>query len=720
MKKALVVMIIILASLIFTNKLDALTGYTTESNVIVRRGPGVENERITMLTESNVVLDVVESKLYNPNSSECPLGWYKLNFNGSEAYICGEYVTLGNPGDNNPEYNTSTYEARIHGINIIVRGSANSNSTFITTLLPGTNIVILGDKVAGNGCDEGWYKIQYHKDQIGYVCSKYVNKKSDIIASDAEYEKVLKQKGFPDTYIPYLVYLISGEEGTKNLINSTLDIYRVNDIEVEKGWYQTTNAVNAFYLDPRNFLTEKFIFMFENLNYDYGNDNRVTLDLNSASAKMYYNTVKNIFGNSYLSRDEYVNMYIGAGFQYNVSPSHLASRTRQEGGTDENYAAVSGNYGELYDGIYSVKGYYNYYNIGAYGVNPVLRGLAYACGEACDFYNTYNRPWNTREKAIYGGAYYIADGYINDGQNTLYFQKFNTSPTSSAPSYTHQYQANVLAPSSESATTYTSYQEMGLLNLSYRFDIPVYNNMPEIVSLPTLASGINTLKEIKVNNKLISGYDEDIVDYTVYVDKSLSSVKIDATPSDNTSKINGTGIINLTGDTTEHKIIVTAENGNVKTYTLSIKKVTDSTTVDDILSGLSVRVTGSIMNHISPNTQINTLKQSILKKSPSATVTFYSSTGNTLNDYTNLATSQKIKITAPSGETKVFDIVVTGDTNGDGQVTILDLLRVQKHLLNSTRLTDLNLKAADTNSDNNITILDLLRIQKYIKKEISL
>ena len=65
-------------------------------------------------------------------------------------------------------------------------------------------------------------------------------------------------------------------------------------------------------------------------------------------------------------------------------------------------------------------------------------------------------------------------------------------------------------------------------------------------------------------------------------------------------------------------------------------------------------------------------------------------------------------------------VSVIGDTSGDGEVTILDLLRVQKHLLGSSKLTDYNLVAGDTNADGEVTILDLLRIQKYILKTINL
>ena len=122
-----------------------------------------------------------------------------------------------------------------------------------------------------------------------------------------------------------------------------------------------------------------------------------------------------------------------------------------------------------------MKGIYNYYNIGAYNDNPVMRGVKTAAG--CLDINP-GTPWDTRKKAIKYGASFIANGYINQGQDTMYYQKFNTGPNTSYYRYTHQYMTNILAPASESLSTYDSYSSLGLLDKAYVFKIPVYNSMP--------------------------------------------------------------------------------------------------------------------------------------------------------------------------------------------------------------------------------------------------
>lgn len=134
----------------------------------------------------------------------------------------------------------------------------------------------------------------------------------------------------------------------------------------------------------------------------------------------------------------------------------------------------SGWYKIKLDG-YSLYNKYNFYNIGSYGSNPVLRGLATAAGyvDAQD-----GTPWDTRAKAIKYGAKFIAEGYINKGQDTMYYQKFNTGPNNYYPKYAHQYMTNILAPASESLSTYRSYTDLNILNQAFVFKIPVYSSMP--------------------------------------------------------------------------------------------------------------------------------------------------------------------------------------------------------------------------------------------------
>ena len=84
------------------------------------------------------------------------------------------------------------------------------------------------------------------------------------------------------------------------------------------------------------------------------------------------------------------------------------------------------------------------------------------------------------------------------------------------------------------------------------------------------------------------------------------------------------------------------------------------------------------------------------------------------NNKTYISTGQTITINTAL-ETQTFTLSVKGDTSGDGEVTILDLLEVQKHIKKAATLKNAALLSADTSGDNNVTILDLLEIVQHIK-----
>ena len=72
-----------------------------------------------------------------------------------------------------------------------------------------------------------------------------------------------------------------------------------------------------------------------------------------------------------------------------------------------------------------------------------------------------------------------------------------------------------------------------------------------------------------------------------------------------------------------------------------------------------------------------------------------------------IATGTTIKV----GEGKQYTLVVIGDTDGNGNITVTDLAQLKLHYIGKTILTDARLKAADMNGDGKITITDLAQIK---------
>ena len=68
-----------------------------------------------------------------------------------------------------------------------------------------------------------------------------------------------------------------------------------------------------------------------------------------------------------------------------------------------------------------------------------------------------------------------------------------------------------------------------------------------------------------------------------------------------------------------------------------------------------------------------------------------------------------------NNQNKTFTTSITGDINSDGKIDIADLLKVQKHIKNASKLSGVYLSSADINKDSIVDIGDLLKVQKHIK-----
>ena len=229
-------------------------------------------------------------------------------------------------------------------------------------------------------------------------------------------------------------------------------------------WKCASETAVAYYMDPRNWLNDNNIFQFENLAYngDIQNIDGVNKILSSVpwanESQIYYTRTDGSTGVIYKS---YAQVIMEAARDAGISPYHLAARIKQEQGTGSSPSATAnGTYG-------GHVGYYNFLNIKATGGDIIGNALNHA----------RNQGWDDPEKAIRGGATFIASGYISRGQSTLYLQKFDVD-NSDGSLYYHQYMQNVSAALTEGNTVRSSYESMGLLDSSINFVIPVYNNMP--------------------------------------------------------------------------------------------------------------------------------------------------------------------------------------------------------------------------------------------------
>ena len=720
MKKKIIFSIILLIFICLPlNVRAAYDAYINDSSVRIRKGPGTDKGIIATLN-TNTSISVVDKTLYT--GAGCSAKWYKITYKDETAYVCSTYVSFVNTSY--AGINVIDWTARVNSNNVTVRSNAGTNYSSKGSLTLGANVSIMSTKKGGtSGCSGGkWYQIKYYGDSTGYICSNYVTTKSSVSASDTEYEKVLSAAGFPSSYFPYLTYLhkkypnwifkagntkinfataVSSETG-KNYMQTKNDNYRTSSVPSEgKTWFNVNKGVIAFYLDPRNWLTEERIFMFEKLDYD------------STLESQYPSLIKSIFGSGILADDKYTVPMFNAGKTKKISPVLIATRIRLEVGADGSASTSGGKFtwkGKEY------SGFYNFLNIGAYEVtvdgvsySAVTRGLAYA-GKLI---SRDGSVWDNVETSITEGSNLLADGYVTKGQGTLYYQKFNVGPDAYYSSFTHQYMTNIQAPATEGNQSYNSYKGAKILSQTSIFEIPVYNNMPDYTSLPNSGDTNNELSSLEVSGYSITpSFDEDIITYEAYVPKGTEKVTIKATTASNLSSISGTGEIILKSDENEITVVVTSQSGEDKTYTITIHRVENTTNVLKSLSNVAATINGNYLTNIKNSTVANTISNQIIKNG-ALNVTIKDKNSKVVSDGAILSTGYTMTIVT-SIDTKTYTLSIKGDTSGDGKVTILDLLQVQKHILKDKSLTGAYLLSADTSGDGKVTILDLLQVQKHI------
>ncbi len=487
MKKLLISIIITL--FLFIPGIKAINvndeGFINKDGVLFYSEPNYSGNQVLNTLDTGDIIKILDNNLVASNdSTKCTAGFYKIKFYW--------------------ESNKKTYEGFVCADKI----SFNIDTTKYA------------EEFASSGIPESyWTKLTLLKDN--HPNWKFTGYKTNLNWEDAIAAE--SQVGISYIQSSNPIYL-SLDEDSYNVSTNTY-----NQMEAG-GWYAANKQTVAYYMDPRNFLNEINIFMFENLGYN--------------ASLQTKEVIESIFAGSDLL--QYADYYIQAATYdgNNISPVSLAARSRQElvSGDGKISNSANGN-GKIND-----ISYYNFYNIGAFSSceDPIFCALDFAKGYD-ENYTSYNRPWTDPIKAILEGAKYIADGYINVGQNTLYLQRFNVTSNNT---YSHQYMTNTEAPYSESKSSYNAYKKINKLDSTIEFLIPIYENMPATAaSLPVSVdqSAINNMK----NNSSFT----DIISKSGYTDNDqyITNINLGTTAAHMIAAIKSSG-----GD-----VIITTDGRNI-------------------------------------------------------------------------------------------------------------------------------------------------------------
>lgn len=395
------------------------------NDVRLRSKPTTDTENgvsniLTEVDEGTIV--TVTSMEKAPATSQCSEGWYSVTYQNYSGYICANYVSF-NTTDKYDRPWTSPKKAIVGGAKFIA-GSYISKGQFTSYLkkfnvnpnsyynmfnhqymanlaAPSSEAKRSWSTYAKNGLSD--LPLSFNIPIYNDMATAYnrpsgnlidVEKQDDI--TDQAFEDYLNSQEFPESYKASLRALhtkhpnwtfismqtgvtfheaVLAEQNVSSIQGGTQYYEVVNGgyIQTESNWYLANYDTVAYYLDPRNFLTENYILQFESL---------------ENSANYTEPVVQSVLNNTFMSdlsildNQTYSSIFVEAGNTANVSAVYLASLAIQESGTTSKSNTTGAQF--EYEGV-TYSGLFNFFNIGAKSSasNPSKAGLVYASGGIC-------------------------------------------------------------------------------------------------------------------------------------------------------------------------------------------------------------------------------------------------------------------------------------------------------------------------------------------------
>ena len=396
---------------------NAETGYTTDkTGLSLRDRPSTASSNYIIATIPYGV-EFYISNMEAGSGNGCSKGWYYVYYQGNYGYACSGLIGIVGKVDTSYDRPwTTPKKAIVGGAKFISSGyiSNGQNTSYLKKFNVNQNAFYaqythqyMANLRAPAGEANTTFKSLSDNNLLGndynFVIPVYNNMPVQSYSYNGLYQVDLPRtdetddnfeamiKDFPDSYKPYLRYIHKQHNNwTFTPLDTKLDFNDaflsekyISSIEIssgyceqnpyyvtESGWCIANDDATKFFLDPRNFLTEKYIFMFENLGYS----DVITED-----------TVKSVLKDTFMSdmsildNQTYSSIFMEAGQTAKVSPLYLASLARQEVGTKEGTTTSGKEF--TYEG-YTYSGVYNFFNIGASSSesNPALAGLVWANG----------------------------------------------------------------------------------------------------------------------------------------------------------------------------------------------------------------------------------------------------------------------------------------------------------------------------------------------------
>ncbi|MBC1744060.1 SH3 domain-containing protein [Listeria welshimeri] len=424
-----------------------------------------------------LVVAPTNAKLYVEQNSLDVNGWLKVAYNGRVGYMKSAYITAKMP---NAKY---TVKYAIGNVNL--RQSRTYDSKTVTVIPESAKVEMEIGSLDGNN----WAKFVYGN-TVGYMNVAYF--------SDSPYQpikKTYKETAYTSTFSSALTKTMAGNPQTdKKPANSYINVEAIKLTGTNKGtainangqvrsvasktgfvqgklknaeaitilstvtasdgskwykfnfnrqWFNAAQVDTSYYLNPNNFDKSSATFLqFLVLSKP------AYIDVNEAN--------KNILAGKGILANK-ANSFSTAATTYNVNEIYLISHALLETGNGTSQLANGVTVSKVDGKPVTPKKVYNMYGIGAVDSDPLRGGSEYA----------YKQGWDTPEKAIIGGANFVAQNYISKGQDTLYKMRYNPANPG-----VHLYATDIGWAIKQTTGMQNLYKQLS--SYTQEFDVPKY------------------------------------------------------------------------------------------------------------------------------------------------------------------------------------------------------------------------------------------------------
>ena len=229
--------------------------------------------------------------------------------------------------------------------------------------------------------------------------------------------------------------------------------------------------------------------------------------------------------------------------------------------------------------------------------------------------------------------------------------------------------------------------------------------------------GVSAEIDMKLSSLSVTGwdltpdFDPETLEYMLVVPASFNSIIIKATAMDASAKVEGAGEVALNGDSCMFEIKVTAGNGSTRVYKLRVEKE-NSESFGNVSFTDRYKLTNTTVYGIAPDTTVAALRSSLMAQGTIKVKNrdgYYKLDGEIVTTFDTICVLTTNNV--PYGE---YWASVLGDLNADGNINVTDLIKVRNLILDSSTMSEVELKSGDIDYSGGLSVVDLIKIRNHI------